>query len=196
METQPEGGVRDEVLGVLEQLFPNLLTSRDFRSAAAVLRESKLLKDRAANLRLEQIQRLDGFVVRLSEPAIVGQLLQSLDEASGLGLDPGCRRRACASSAARPSSRWSAGCRIYPPSHCARCWRRSSDKLAERQHRRGPAPASPAGIAGPARHHRALWSAAAAPCGAGLYRGHRSPRAGGAAGGGADPRPSWEPRAR
>lgn len=87
METQPEGGFRDEVLGVLEQLFPNLLTSRDFRSAASVLRESKLLKDRAANLRLEQIQRLDGFVSRLSEPSIVGQLLQSLDESSGLGLD-------------------------------------------------------------------------------------------------------------
>jgi len=87
METQPDGGVRDEVLGVLEQLFPNLLTSRDFHSAAAVLRESNLLKERATNLRLEQTQRLDGFVVRLSEPAIVGQLLQSLDEASGLGLD-------------------------------------------------------------------------------------------------------------
>ena len=87
METQGEGGVRDEVLGVLEQLFPNLLTSRDFRSAASVLRESKLLKERATNLRLEQTQRLDGFVGRLSEPAIVGQMLQSLDEASGLGLD-------------------------------------------------------------------------------------------------------------
>ena len=88
LETQPEGGVRDEVLGVLEQLFPNLLTSRDFRSAAGILRESKLLKDRGANFRLEQVQRLDGFVIRLSEEAIVGQLLQSLDEASGLGLDP------------------------------------------------------------------------------------------------------------
>jgi HEAT repeat protein len=87
MESQGEGGVRDEVLGVLEQLFPNLLTSRDFRSAASVLRESKLLKERATNLRLEQTQRLDGFVGRLSEPAIVGQMLQSLDEASGLGLD-------------------------------------------------------------------------------------------------------------
>lgn len=87
METQPEGGVRDEILGVLDQLFPNLLTSRDFRSAASVLRESKLLRERATNLRLEQIQRLDGFVARLSEPAIVGQVLQSLDEASGLGLD-------------------------------------------------------------------------------------------------------------
>jgi hypothetical protein len=87
METQPDGNVRDEVLGVLEQLFPNLLTSRDFHSAGSVLRESKLLKDKAANLRLEQVNRLDGFVARLSEPAIIGQLLQSLDEASGLGLD-------------------------------------------------------------------------------------------------------------
>ena len=87
METQPDGGVRDEVLGVLEQLFPNLLTSRDFRSAAAILRETKLLKEKAGNLRMEQIQRLDGFVVRLSEGAVLGQLLQSLDEASGLGLE-------------------------------------------------------------------------------------------------------------
>ncbi len=87
VETQPEGGVRDEVLGVLEQLFPNLLTSRDFRSAAAILRETKLLKERAANLRMEQTQRLDGFVIRLSEGAVLGQLLQSLDEASGLGLE-------------------------------------------------------------------------------------------------------------
>ena len=87
MEAQPEGGVRDEVLGVLEQLFPNLLTSRDFRSAAAILRETKLLKDKASNLRMEQTHRLDGFVVRLSEGTVLGQLLQSLDEASGLGVE-------------------------------------------------------------------------------------------------------------
>jgi HEAT repeat protein len=87
IELQPDGPARDEVLGVLEQLFPNLLTSRDFRSASAILRESKVLKDRASNLRLEQGQRLDGFVNRLSEPAIVGQLLQSLDDSSALGVD-------------------------------------------------------------------------------------------------------------
>jgi HEAT repeat protein len=87
METQLEGPTRDEVLGVLEQLFPNLLTSRDFRSAAAILRESKLLKERATNLLVEQSHRLDGFMARLSEPAIVGQLLQSLDDTSNLGLD-------------------------------------------------------------------------------------------------------------
>jgi HEAT repeat protein len=87
VELQPEGPSRDEVLGVLEQLFPNLLTSRDFRSASAILRESKVLKERASNLRLEQGQRLDGFVGRLSEPALVGQLLQSLDDSRALGLD-------------------------------------------------------------------------------------------------------------
>jgi HEAT repeat protein len=108
METQPEGGVRDEILGVLEQLFPNLLTSRDFRSAASVLRESQLLKERATNLRLEQVQRLDGFVARLSEPAIVGQVLQSLDEASGLGPDQDAAAllRELRSSALEPLVSW------------------------------------------------------------------------------------------
>jgi HEAT repeat protein len=87
IELQAEGPTRDEVLGALEQLFPNLLNSRDYRTAALVLRECKVLKERVANLRLEQSQRLEGFVNRLSEPAIMGQLLQSLDEASAVGLD-------------------------------------------------------------------------------------------------------------
>jgi HEAT repeat protein len=87
IELHIEGPVRDEVLGVLEQLFPNLLTSHDFRSGTLILRESKILKERAKNLRLEQGQRLDGLVNRLSEPNVIGQLLQSLDEASTLGLD-------------------------------------------------------------------------------------------------------------
>jgi HEAT repeat protein len=88
MELNPDVGVRDEILRILEQLSPNLLNARDFRSAAAVLRECKLLRDRAVELRPEHAQRLDGFVGKLSEPAIVGQLLQSLDEASHLGVDP------------------------------------------------------------------------------------------------------------
>lgn len=87
MELNPDGAVRDEILRVLEQLFPNLLNARDFRSAAGVLRESKLLRDRVKELQPEQAKRLEGFVSKLSEPAIVGQLLQSLDEASDLGVD-------------------------------------------------------------------------------------------------------------
>jgi HEAT repeat protein len=87
MELNPEGAIRDEILRVLEQLFPNLLNARDFRSAAGVLRESKLLRERVKELLPEQAKRLEGFVAKLSEPAIVGQLLQSLDEASDLGID-------------------------------------------------------------------------------------------------------------
>lgn len=86
-EITSEEKVRDEVLNILEQLFPNFLNSRDFRAAAAVLRESKLLKGKPLGLPPAQIQRLGHFSDSLSEPSTVGQLLQSLDEASGLGVD-------------------------------------------------------------------------------------------------------------
>ncbi len=87
-ETNPDLNIRQEILRVLERLFPNLLNAHDFRSAAAVLRESKLLREKAVQLQPELTQRLEVFVLKLSEPAIVGQLLQSLDEASHLGVDP------------------------------------------------------------------------------------------------------------
>jgi HEAT repeat protein len=87
MELNAEPSVRQEILRILERLFPNLLNARDFRSAAAVLREGKLLRDRVTDLSPDLAQRLDGLGAKLSEPAIVGQLLQSLDEASGLGVD-------------------------------------------------------------------------------------------------------------
>ena len=86
-ETNPDLNIRQEILRVLERLFPNLLNAHDFRSAAAVLRESKLLREKAVQLQPELTQRLEVFVLKLSEPAIVGQLLQSLDEASHLGVD-------------------------------------------------------------------------------------------------------------
>jgi HEAT repeat protein len=87
MELNPDGAIRDEILRILEQLFPNLLNARDFRSAAGVLRESKLLREKVKDLPPEQGTRLEGLIAKLSEPAIVGQLLQSLDEASDLGVD-------------------------------------------------------------------------------------------------------------
>jgi HEAT repeat protein len=87
LEVNTDPAVRQEVLRVLERLFPNLLNARDFRSAAAVLRECKLVKERAPDLKPEYVQRLDSFGAKLSEPAIVGQLLQSLDEGSSLGVD-------------------------------------------------------------------------------------------------------------
>jgi HEAT repeat protein len=87
MEVNSDEKVRDEVLNILEQLFPNFLNSRDFRAAAAVLRESKVLKEKPLGFTPAHNQRLGNFATSLSEPATVGQLLQSLDEASGLGVD-------------------------------------------------------------------------------------------------------------
>jgi hypothetical protein len=83
-ELEGDPATRSEIIGVVEHLFPNLLNARDFRTAAGVLRESKLLGTRAQGLLPEQRARLDGFVAKLSEPAIVSQLLQSLDEAPAL----------------------------------------------------------------------------------------------------------------
>jgi HEAT repeat protein len=87
VELNTEEKVREEVLNILEQLFPNFLNSRDFRAAASLLRESKLLKDKPLGWSPGQVQRLGHFASSLSEPSTVGQLLQSLDEASGLGVD-------------------------------------------------------------------------------------------------------------
>ena len=87
MELNPDNAVRHEIIRIIERLFPNLLNARDFRSAAAVLRESKQLREKLGNLLPEQAERLGGLLAKLSEPAIVGQLLQSLDEASNLGVD-------------------------------------------------------------------------------------------------------------
>jgi len=87
VEVNTDAAVRQEVIRILERLFPNLLNAHDFRSAAMVLRESKLLKERAPGLQPELAGRFDSFGAKLSEPAIVGQLLQSLDEASSLGVD-------------------------------------------------------------------------------------------------------------
>jgi HEAT repeat protein len=83
-ELQGEPSIRDEILGTLEGLFPGFLNARDFRTAAAVLRDSKVVAGRASGLTPEHRARLEAFVTKLSEPAIVSQLVQSLDEASAV----------------------------------------------------------------------------------------------------------------
>jgi HEAT repeat protein len=83
-ELQGEPAIRDEILATLEGLFPNFLNARDFRTAAAVLRDSKVVAGRAPGLGAEHRARLEAFVTKLSEPVIVSQLVQSLDEASGI----------------------------------------------------------------------------------------------------------------
>ncbi len=80
MERAP--AVRQEILDILDSLFPNLLNQGEFRVVASILREFRLLEERAADLTPEQRGRLREFEARLSEPAIVRQLVQSLDESA------------------------------------------------------------------------------------------------------------------
>jgi HEAT repeat protein len=87
MEINSEPKIREEILAILEQLFPNFLNTRDFRAAATILREAKVLREKQLGLQPAQLQRLESFVIRLSDPVSVGQLVQSLDEASGFGVD-------------------------------------------------------------------------------------------------------------
>ncbi len=88
VELEGDPVIRGEIIGILESLFPNFLNARDFRTAALVLREAKVIASRAPGLTQEQHQRLDAFVSKLSEPAIVSQLVQSLDEVSALANEP------------------------------------------------------------------------------------------------------------
>ncbi len=83
-EVEGDPAIRAEIVDIVEHLFPNLLNARDFRTAASVLRESKLLGSRAPGILPEQRARLESFVIQLSEPTIVSQLIQSLDEAPAL----------------------------------------------------------------------------------------------------------------
>ena len=82
-ESYPEDEVREEILGVLETLFPGMLNAGEFRASAAVLRETRALAERAPGLQPGHRERLAKFVAQLSEPAIVSQLMQALDEGTG-----------------------------------------------------------------------------------------------------------------
>jgi len=80
-ELQDEVAVRGEVLDILEQLMPGLLHNGEYGAVARILRE---LRSVAARIRVAEsplAARFDAFEATLSEPAIVSQLLQSLDEA-------------------------------------------------------------------------------------------------------------------
>ncbi len=84
LELQTEPAIRCEILAILEMLFPNLLNKGEFRTVAGVMRETRLIGTRAQELTDEQRARLRDLEVQLSQPAIVTQLVQSLDEAAAL----------------------------------------------------------------------------------------------------------------
>lgn len=81
-ELEADRTIRTEIAGILEMLLPDLLSHGEFRAAAGILRELRSLAERVAGLTDDDRSRLKAFEGRLSEPLIVRQLLQSLDEAA------------------------------------------------------------------------------------------------------------------
>ena len=83
LELQTYGTVRAELISIVENFIPYLLGAGDFRSVAFILRESKVILQRARELIPEHRQTLEGLPGRLSQADALSQLLQSLDEAAG-----------------------------------------------------------------------------------------------------------------
>jgi len=86
-ELQPSAAVRDEILNIFDGLFPNLLNRGEFRVVAGLLREFRIIAERVRVLEPANRERLLSFQARLSEPAILSQLLQSLEEVEALPND-------------------------------------------------------------------------------------------------------------
>ena len=83
-ETQGDRGVREEIAGLLDTLMLHILSSGEFRTAAFLLRETSQTSERAPEITPEQKEQLLHIRNRLSEPEVLAQVLQSLDEASHL----------------------------------------------------------------------------------------------------------------
>jgi hypothetical protein len=81
LELQTYGTVRAELIGIIENFLPYLLGAGDFRTVAYILRETRVVLERARELIPEQRAVLEGLPGRLSQPEALAQLLQSLDEA-------------------------------------------------------------------------------------------------------------------
>ena len=82
LELQTYGTVRAELISIVENFIPYLLGAADFRSVAFILRETRVILQRARELIAEQRQALEGLPGRLSDHEPLSQLLQSLDEAT------------------------------------------------------------------------------------------------------------------
>ena len=82
LELQTYGTVRAELISIVENFIPYLLGAGDFRSTAYILRECKIIQQRARELIPEHRQVLETLPARLSQTDALSQLLQSLDEAT------------------------------------------------------------------------------------------------------------------
>jgi hypothetical protein len=87
LETQADTAVRLEICDILDTLLLHLLSAGQLRAVAYLLGEVKELAGRVEGLDPAVRQRLVGFPAGVSEPAALGQLLQSLDESADLPTD-------------------------------------------------------------------------------------------------------------
>jgi len=82
LELQTYGTVRAELIGIVDSFIPYLLAAGDFPSVAYILREIRVVMQRARELLAEHREVLTNLPARLSQPEALSQLLQSLDEAT------------------------------------------------------------------------------------------------------------------
>ena len=82
LELQTYGTVRAELIGIVDNFIPYLLAAGDFRSVAYILRETRVVMQRARELLQEHRDVLTNLPARLSQAEALSQLLQSLDEAT------------------------------------------------------------------------------------------------------------------
>lgn len=82
LELQTYSTVRAELLSIVENFIPYLLAVGDFRSVAYILREIRVVLERAREVMPEHREKLVELPGTLSKQEALGQLLQSLDEAT------------------------------------------------------------------------------------------------------------------
>lgn len=83
-EVQSDPAIRDEIVGVLDNLLVHLLAAGRLRTVALLLREVNVAANRARDLTPAQRDTLLSLPNRMSEAEALSQLLQSLDERADL----------------------------------------------------------------------------------------------------------------
>ncbi|HEX6252088.1 MAG TPA: HEAT repeat domain-containing protein [Gemmatimonadaceae bacterium] len=78
-EQQQDGSAREEIAGILEHLLIVLLSSSSVKASAYLLREMAVTAQRAPNLQDSLRRKLEDLPERLSEPAALTQLLETVD---------------------------------------------------------------------------------------------------------------------
>lgn len=79
-EQQTDPTVREEIAGILDNLFLLFLSVTQFRAAAYLIREARVTAARASEILIGQSQRLLQLSDRLSDKEVLGQLLEALED--------------------------------------------------------------------------------------------------------------------